>query len=426
MFSGFVNVEEETDSNLFYWFFRDENLTSNAPLVIWINGGPGSSSQLGNILENGPLKLVKDSANITKVHSLKGQAWNAVANVVYVDQPVGVGFSYGHRNITEGSQIGLYMLKFIQGFYELYPEMKGRKFYISGESYGGKYLPAIASAIIDYNANATEDEKIQLDGVLIGNGFVDPIVQRLSIRELSIGAGLIQFDSIPELDIMEKRCHYSNSIKDVQAPEVCGDVSGFFTIMDGGMDSYDIRYPSSNSTIWKNYMIEYLNDPDVISDLHCENSKKFPIYSASNETVYENFIGDGMVRYIDEHQKILDNNITLLLFYGQFDNHDGPYGAQEWMKKLNWSSIDEYYAGSRNLYYYASDDNGEVKLGGNFKSYENFHFLVVYAAGHLVPSTQLALSRNMLSDIIYHDKLLCHEQNGQCSLDNITIQLMNN
>ena len=125
MYSGFVEVEKETDSNLFYWFFREENGNTKAPLVIWINGGPGSSSMLGNLQENGPLKLLKDreSGNVN-VHSLKGEAWSAVSNIVFVDQPIGVGYSYGHRKVEDGKQVGEYMVKFIQGFYKKFPDMK--------------------------------------------------------------------------------------------------------------------------------------------------------------------------------------------------------------------------------------------------------------------------------------------------------------
>ena len=85
MYSGFVNVEKDTDSHLFYWFFREENGNSKAPLVLWINGGPGSSSMIGNLLENGPLKLIEDKNTETiNVHSLKGQAWSSIANVLFV------------------------------------------------------------------------------------------------------------------------------------------------------------------------------------------------------------------------------------------------------------------------------------------------------------------------------------------------------
>jgi len=426
MYSGFVTVDQPTNSNLFYWFFRSEGLESKAPLVLWLNGGPGSSSQIGNLIENGPLKLVKDRDGITRVHSLTGQAWNAVANVVFVDQPVGVGYSYGAMNITESKQLEAHAIKFLLGFYRVHPEMKGRDFFITGESYGGKYEPGIASAIIDHNKNASDDEKIPLKGVLIGNGFTDPIVQRLSIRHLSLALGSIQFDSIPELDIIEKRCQEANGRKDIQAPNICGNVSGFISKMDGGMDMYDSRWPASNDTVSDILTYDYLNDAEVVTQLHCEKSDKVIKYSLSNETVGDNYIGDGMLRYIDQHQKILDNNITLVIFVGQFDRKDGPYGVQEWMKKLKWDGMKDFYASSRNLYYYVSDDNNEVRLGGNFKSYKNLNVLMIYAAGHMVPSTQLATSRSMLSDIITNGTLLCHERDGKCSLDETTCNLMNN
>lgn len=176
--------------------------------------------------------------------------------------------------------------------------------------------------------------------------------------------------------------------------------------MDGGMDMYDSRWPASNDSLLEGRLQEYLNLPTVIQQLHCENSTKDQKFTISNGTVYENFISDGLIRYIDEHQKILDNNITLLVFVGQFDRKDGPYGVQEWMKKLKWDGISDFYASSRNLYYYVSDENKEIRLGGNFKQHKNLNVLMIYAAGHLVPSTQLAMSRNMLSDIISPSKFM--------------------
>ena len=427
MYSGFVEVEKETDSNLFYWFFREENGNRNAPLVLWINGGPGSSSMLGNLLENGPLKLIenKESDSIS-VHSLKGQAWSAVSNIVFVDQPIGVGFSYGHRNLTRTSQIGEYIVKFIKGFYQKFPDMKGNKFYISGESYGGKYLPAIATSIITFNKNATSSDKIPLNGVLIGNGYTDPITQELTDRQIAISLGYLQFDSLPEMDAVEHRCQTQNGIKTNSSFEYCFNLPDFVTAMNGGMNIYDARYGGSNATMGKDAMTKYLNDPEVVTQLHCDKSHKTIKFSSSNSTVSENFNGDKMLVYVDEHQTILDNNITLLIYAGQMDSWVGPYGIQEWMKKLKWNEMDNFYKSSRNLYYYVSDDSKEIKLGGNFKQHKNLAVLVVYASGHLVPSTQLALSRNMLSDIIFNDTLLWHQKEGQCSLDNKTWNFMNN
>jgi hypothetical protein len=73
MYSGFVEVDKPTDSNLFYWFYRSERLDDDDPLVIWLNGGPGASSQIGNFIENGRLRFVKNQRNETEVHSLTGR-----------------------------------------------------------------------------------------------------------------------------------------------------------------------------------------------------------------------------------------------------------------------------------------------------------------------------------------------------------------
>lgn len=116
-------------------------------------------------------------------------------------------------------------------------------------------------------------------------------------------------------------------------------------------------------------------------------------------------MGDAMNRYIDHHKKILDNDIELLIFVGQFDEKDGSYGVQEWMKKLDWDKMNLFHSSSRNIYYYKSDDNGEIRLGGNYKQYKNLHLLIVYSAGHLVPTTQLALSRSFITDIMTSGEL---------------------
>ena len=427
MYSGFVEVDQQTDSHLFYWFFREENGNTSAPLVLWINGGPGSSSMIGNLLENGPLKLVEDIDNDSiHVHSLKGEAWTSIANVVYVDQPIGTGYSYGHKNITDGKQIGDFIIKFLNKFYQKFPDMKSNNFYISGESYAGKYLPAIATSIIDFNKNMSSADKINLKGVLIGNEIADPMVQFPSIRHLSLSIGHIQIDSLPELDTVEQRWQIMNGKHAANTFDYWFGISNYITDMNGGMDIYDSRYHESNQTKGENLLERYLNDPEVIYQLHCDKSQKSTKFISWNSTVSKNFNSDKMIIYTDQHQAILDNNITLWIFVGQFDSLLGSYGIQAWMKTFKWKEMGNFFSSSRNLYYYVSDDNKKIKLGGNFKQYKNLSLLIVYSAGHLVPTTQLALSKSMLSDIMFNDGLVWHQEQGNWSLDVKTWDLMNN
>ena len=163
-----------------------------------------------------------------------------------------------------------------------------------------------------------------------------------------------------------------------------------------------------------------------MKQLHADIVAKDTKFTSDNETVYENFLPDGMIDYIDLYRKLLDNDVPILLYVGNMDVRDGPYGVQEWMKKLKWKYIDEFHASSRYSYHYKSYDNGEIRLGGNYKQHKNLSLLMVYNAGHLVPSTQLAASRSMLKDMLDVQKLQCHKEGEDCSLDEVSCKYLNN
>lgn len=103
------NQPDQKTHNLFYWFFRNTSLT-NAPLVLWINGGPGSSSMFGLFLENGPLRVTQPNGGKDNDDFLIGLekrgSWGDYADMIFLDQPVGTGFSYGESvldNMNDGA-----------------------------------------------------------------------------------------------------------------------------------------------------------------------------------------------------------------------------------------------------------------------------------------------------------------------------------
>ncbi|KAI3396410.1 hypothetical protein diail_12218 [Diaporthe ilicicola] len=103
-YSGYVHLppnslNEKGESqnypiNTFFWFIESRKDPHNAPLSIWLNGGPGASSLLGMLSENGPCAINDDSNSTT----LNPWSWNNEVNVLYIDQPVQVGFSYDTLN----------------------------------------------------------------------------------------------------------------------------------------------------------------------------------------------------------------------------------------------------------------------------------------------------------------------------------------
>lgn len=107
-------------------------------------------------------------------------SWNSNANILWVDQPVGVGFSYGDKEdyIDDEDGVGEDLYQFLQAFLQGNPDLQGRPFYIFGESYGGHYAPAAGFRVFEGNQRpARGDVHINLQGIGIGNGLTDPSVQ---------------------------------------------------------------------------------------------------------------------------------------------------------------------------------------------------------------------------------------------------------
>uniref|UniRef100_A0A3Q7G9P3 Carboxypeptidase n=1 Tax=Solanum lycopersicum TaxID=4081 RepID=A0A3Q7G9P3_SOLLC len=157
--SGYLRVNDTTSSAIFYTFYEAQNLTtplSQTPLLIWLQGGPGCSSMLGNFYELCPWRV--SSSHRQKIehvaHNPNNGSWNRIFGLLFLDNPIGVGFSIAAtpeeipRN-QKGVAKHLYIA--IKKFIELNESFKDRPIYIAGESYAGKYVPAIGYQVLKKN-----------------------------------------------------------------------------------------------------------------------------------------------------------------------------------------------------------------------------------------------------------------------------------
>ncbi|EMD41126.1 hypothetical protein CERSUDRAFT_149813 [Gelatoporia subvermispora B] len=128
---------------LFFWFFPPGPEGSLDDLIFWTNGGPGCSSLEGLLQENGPFSWSYGQANAT----VNQWSWTNISSMLFVEQPVGTGFSQGTPNITNEDELAEQLIGFFQQFLEVFSELKGKNFYLTGESYAGTYVPYIASHI---------------------------------------------------------------------------------------------------------------------------------------------------------------------------------------------------------------------------------------------------------------------------------------
>ncbi len=168
-YSGYMPIGDEKGTEMFFWFVESQRNPSSDPVAFWTNGGPGASSvAYGFWTEHGPFRLSRNASGAV-VPQLYDYAWNREASVVYLEMPSGVGFSFSkdttaYENITD-AQAADQSFRFLQAFFNTFSSFKSNPFYVTGESYGGHYVPNLSERILD----AGSSSGINMKGFLIGN-----------------------------------------------------------------------------------------------------------------------------------------------------------------------------------------------------------------------------------------------------------------
>ncbi|EJD07265.1 alpha/beta-hydrolase [Fomitiporia mediterranea MF3/22] len=182
-----VNRTNHPNDTLFFWGFESKNgsLTASAdenssePCALWLNGGPGASSMLGLLLENGPL-LVTESGDLAP----NNVSWDKLVDYIWVDQPVGTGFSTAEANggyIENEDQMGEDFLNFLRNLVKVFPSLATRPLLLTGESYAGTYIPYITKTIF-----STPNPPVKLSKIAIGNGAMGAEPEYEELPMLSI------------------------------------------------------------------------------------------------------------------------------------------------------------------------------------------------------------------------------------------------
>jgi carboxypeptidase D len=175
--SGLIPISAAANESrmLFFWFFPPGPEGSLDDLIFWTNGGPGCSSLEGMFQENGPFTWDYGQARPTQ----NQWSWTNLSSVLYVDQPVGTGFSVGEPNAMNEDDVATQLVGFLQQFLEIFSELKGKKFYLTGESYAGVYIPYIANFIYENTTTSTLD--LDLQGIWISDPSIGWDVVQIAV-----------------------------------------------------------------------------------------------------------------------------------------------------------------------------------------------------------------------------------------------------
>jgi serine carboxypeptidase-like clade 2 len=164
-YSGYLDAGQ--GKQFHYVFFESQGNKNSDPVLLWLNGGPGCSSLDGMLYEHGPFMFSPTNSTLKP----NPWAWNKLANVLYIESPGSVGFSKGPV-LSDDDQSSLDNLAALLSFFKKFPDFASHELYLSGESYGGIYVPYLAMRIDQHNAKATD--KVNLKGWMVGNACTHP------------------------------------------------------------------------------------------------------------------------------------------------------------------------------------------------------------------------------------------------------------
>ncbi|TKY72654.1 Serine carboxypeptidase 49 [Spatholobus suberectus] len=377
-------------SRMFYFFFESRN-SKDDPVVIWLTGGPGCGSELALFYENGPFHIAN---NLSLIWNDYG--WDQASNILFVDQPTGTGFSYSSddsdiRHDEAGISNDLY--DFLQEFFKAHHEFVKNDFYITGESYAGHYIPALASRVNKGNKE-NQGIHINLKGFAIGNGLTNPAIQYQAYPDFALDNGIITKAEYDDISKSIPDCGQVNTCETQggQSCEIainnCEEIFDRILAIAGDINYYDIRKKCVGDLCYDFKNLEtLLNLQKVKSALGVRDDLKFV---SCSKTVYDAMTQDWMRNLEVGIPALLEDGIKLLVYAGEEDLICNWLGNYRWVHAMEWSG-QKAFGTSPTVKFVV--DGAEA---GSLNSYGPLSFLKVHGAGHMVPMDQPKAALQML------------------------------
>ncbi|KAI8717750.1 hypothetical protein NCS52_00851900 [Fusarium sp. LHS14.1] len=389
--SGYLSVG--TNHSMWFWFFEARNDPSNAPLVLWLNGGPGCSSMVGLFQEHGPCHFVNNQTE----PSLNPHSWNEYANMLYIDQPIGTGFSVGDLDVNSTITAAPYIWKFMQVFLDRFPKYQSREFGLFSQSYGGHYGPEFADYFLKQNdaidAGTVKGHKLDMVALGINNGWIDP---KMQFKSYATYAHRNKYKQILNdeligrfLDAYDDYClpAYRNCTKAegqdegcARADYVCNEQMYVNLNIASRVDFnvYDVRIGRDDVDPPETF-VDYITRADVMEAIGARTR-----FAECSDEVYANMetTGDGARSFLGPLADVVKRGINTLIWAGDTDwicNWEGNLWAAD---ALEWPGQAKFAATALRNY----TVNGKVH--GRYKVVDNLAFLKVFEAGHSVPYYQ--------------------------------------
>ncbi|OIW35227.1 alpha/beta-hydrolase [Coniochaeta ligniaria NRRL 30616] len=395
-YSGYIDLDEH--SHLFFWFFEARQSPKTAPITLWLNGGPGSDSLLGLFTDLTAQEIGPCTVNPDLTTSLNPFSWSETSNLLFLSQPLGVGFSYGTKgegtfdgsNTTtvDTSQLAARtawhaVQAFLAELPQMSPKIRARDFNLWTESYGGHYGPVFLRHFSTENELIKTGSKKGYPNFTANNTYgIQPLDDQV-VAYMKFASSM--YNGCRD-QVYGCRQAYSSDEASIETRALCSraanmcrdNVEGpYYEYSDRSM--YDIR-KSSQDPAYTDFFIKYLNLPSTQEALGVKLLSK---YEPSSNEVYSAFqlSGDYVYPgYIDDLAFLLDKGVRVVLSYGDADYIGNWFGGEAVSLALNYSYAPFFRSTSYVRLTVDGTDHGIIR------EYGNFSFVVVYDAGHMVPT----------------------------------------
>lgn len=357
--------------------FESQKNPSTDPVILWMTGGPGCSSELALFFENGPFKVKPDMSLEPNPYS-----WNSFANLIYVDQPVGTGYSYANTDyIHDEAGVQREMYAFLTKFMAKYPQYSTQDFFIVGESYGGHYVPAVCAKVVSENAKS-QNKKINLKACAVGNGWVSPFYQYAGYVPFALQNNLITSSQAQSINQSLPSCQTALDNQNWnEAGQVCSSLMGGVLNNNPDINVYNIHAKCNPPPLCYDFgdITRYCNLDSTKLKLGVPSNIQ---WSTCNFQVNEQFAPDRFESFAFDIPTILNSGVRFLTYNGKLDLICNHVGNEIWVQNLKWSGRDQF----NNLNWKNWTVSGST--AGRLKTLGNFSFVEVNDAGHMVPHDQ--------------------------------------
>lgn len=439
-------TEVRQGAHLFSWLYQNTSLPTDAPLIIWSNGGPGASSiGYGDYSEMGPI-----DTNLQP----RASTWLSQGDLLFVDGPVGTGWSYvDNMNLltTNVTQIANDLVTYFQTFTKTFPEYQTRPVYFVAESYGGKMLSAAAQAVLAAVDNGSL--KMNLKSLSLGDSWIDglsyvqawgPWLRELSVLDANQLATQVQPDvdsctaAVKAGDWVSATNFWGSVENDITS--TTDDISFYNILQHNVADDDDASTSASPKPLFKRMLVEAdvpahlkLNaealallppkaDHHALNTLYrrhvgyalgedLNNLMNGPIRQKLGSVIPQNVTwggqsgavfsaqsGDFMTPVVDIVDDLLkDGRLAITVYNGQLDLICCTSGTEAWMNTLTWDGLQSFLTSPKTALYTTA---GGQNTAAFVKEYENLSMYYIMAAGHMIPQDQPDAALLMIQSII--------------------------